>query len=253
MKNIDKQWETNNKLIRENPFVKKKSNEEETKLIWNFKDNKDNDHHLMNLKEGNMNLDKAKSGKDINYEETIKEQFKNQITGVEKLLKNDNTISWDLNQKLEIWYRLEEVIDKNDPNIPIANLIDVFPNYFSSDENDMDNLNNKRKGIYQIKKSFLENKIDNPTMREDELFKEMKGSVVDLLLKRFIGDGKAFNIVTRREEQKIEEIDKTSEDSEIIEGTSSDIDSAYNNTFSDVYDKTITPFMNWPLELNKLI
>ena len=185
-KNIDKNEEANNKLNRVNPFANRKPIEEETKLVRIVSDKKEKDDHLMNLKEGSKNLINENNEKDLNYEDTIEVDFKNQIKGIETLLINDNTISLNLNQKLEIRFRLEEIIDKNNSNVPIANLIDIFPNYFSSDENDMDKLSGKRKGIYQIKKSFLDNKIDNPTLKEDELFKEMKSTIVDLLLKNLL-------------------------------------------------------------------
>ena len=155
----------------------------------------------------------------------------------------------DFDEKLNIYYRLKEIIGNIDEDKPIAELSKVYPNYFSCDENQSEYINMK-KGIYNAKKSYIENRKQNPTVEEKALFTEYKAEIIDMLLKKFISDGSFLNNELKNKEKIVDEKDKnwkfswneTNEESindemkfqEKVISESDEENSDYANSFEDI-------------------
>ena len=107
----------------------------------------------------------------------------------------------DFDEKLNIYFRLKEIIGNIDEDKPIAELSKVYPNYFSWDENQSEYINMK-KGIYNAKKSYIENRKENPTVEEKALFTEYKAEIIDMLLKKFISNGSFLNNELKKKRKK---------------------------------------------------
>ena len=64
--------------------------------------------------------------------------FDSHLNNIEEVINIDKAFSLNINQKLEILYRLEEIINEKDKILPIAELSKLYPRYFSWEENNYD-------------------------------------------------------------------------------------------------------------------